>query len=699
LTKSQSARKSYLTLTDLVYDVADILQPQERLTPSQSAEKYRYINNPGSFVGQWSNDTTPYLMEPANCCDDRSYNAVVFVGPAQCGKTDGLLLNWVLHSAVVDPADMLLIEKSQTAARDFSRRRIDRLHRHSKAIGAKLIKRRDSDNTFDKMYSSGMLLTLSYPAINELSGRPVPRVALTDYDRMPENVDGEGSPFDLARKRTTTFRSFAKTLAESSPGYSVDDVRWIPRSAHEAPPCKGILALYNRGDRRRFYWPCPHCGEYFEADFELLDWPDSADLMECAEGAYMRCPHCYPSSGLKITQDKKYDLNLQGVWIRDGQRMSKDGALSGLPTRSDIASFWLKGVAAGFSSWRTLVLNYLKAEQEFERTGSQEALKATVNTDQGKPYYPRGEEVGRLPEDLKARAEDLGERVVPAGVRFLVAMADVQKNAWVVQVFGIGKGFDVWLIDRIKIIKSRRKDEDGDTLWVKPHTYLEDWEILVDDVLQRTYPLADNSGRHMQVRMLTCDSGGKKGVTANAYEFWKRLRDDGDRPGLHKRFVLTKGDPSIGAPRVRVSFPDSGTTKGRDAGARGEVPVLMINTNAIKDMLNAKLDNLKPGAGMIHFPKWMDDEVFSELTVEQKTPKGWENPGGHRNEAWDLFVYCLALCVHLRIEHIDWDNPPGWAQDWDSNDLVFQKDASGTYRFANKEKDESSLASLAARLA
>nr|WP_285222385.1 phage terminase large subunit family protein [Escherichia coli] len=21
--------------------------------------------------------------------------------------------------------------------------------------------------------------------------------------------------------------------------------------------------MYNRGDRRRWYWPCPHCGEYF----------------------------------------------------------------------------------------------------------------------------------------------------------------------------------------------------------------------------------------------------------------------------------------------------------------------------------------------------------------------------------------------------------------------------------------------------
>ena len=31
---------------------------------------------------------------------------------------------------------------------------------------------------------------------------------------------------------------------------------WIPESLHEAPPTRGILSLYNGGDRRRWYWRC-----------------------------------------------------------------------------------------------------------------------------------------------------------------------------------------------------------------------------------------------------------------------------------------------------------------------------------------------------------------------------------------------------------------------------------------------------------
>ena len=676
----------------MVCEMAEILQPPERLTVSQAAAKYRYLNNPGSYVGPWLNDTTPYMTEPMDVLTARDFNACIFVGAAQCAKTDALLLNWVNYSILCDPSDMLLIEKSQAASRDFSRRRLDRLHRHTKLTGEKLVKRRDSDNTFDKFYTTGMMLTLSWPAINELSGRPVPRVALTDYDRMPQDIDGEGSPFDLARKRTTTFRSFAMTLAESSPGYAIDDTRWLAGSGHEAPPCPGILALYNRGDRRRFYWPCPHCKEWFEGDFDLLVWVDSVDLLECAESAKMACPHC----AALIEHGQKHDLNLVGRWVRDGQKLLADGTLTGNPVRSDIASFWLKGTAAAFASWRTLVLNFLKAQQEFERTGSQEALKSTVNTDQGKPYYPRGAESERLPEDIKARAEQLGDRVVPEGVRFLVACVDVQKNRWVAQVFGVGVGGDLWLIDRINIIKSKRVDADGERLWVKPASYLEDWDLLISEVLQKTYPLSTDPKRHMQIKVMSCDSGGAAGVSNNAYDFWRKLRDNGS--GMHKRFMLIKGDHTAGAPRVRVVYPDSSTVKGARAGARGEIPVLLLNTNMLKDRLSAMLERTESGGGQIHMPDWLEDDVYVEMTVERRTAKGWLNPKSYRNEAWDLFTYCVGLCVHLRVEHLNWENPPGWAQTWEKNDLISSTDQTQLL-FVNKAKSSYDLKALATTLA
>ena len=678
--------KTYATLGDLLCEAADVLRPAERLTVSQAAAKYRKLHNPGAYSGNWLNEKVPYMVEPMDVLASRDYNACVFAGPAQCAKTDALLLNWITHSAVCDPMDMMIVQTAQNVARDFSIRRVDRLHRHTPAVG-ELALGGNKDNVFDKHYRSGMMLTLSWPSINELSGRPIPHMALTDVDRMPENIDGEGSPFDLARKRTTTFGSSAMTLAESSPAFEVADPRWMPSSPHEAPPCPGILALYNRGDRRRWFWPCPRCNEFFEPAFKLLKWEPTKDFVAAAESARMVCPACK----CEIEHFRKESMNLSGTWVKEGQYIDHNGRITGHPVRSDIASFWLKGPAAAFINWHKMTLNYLLAEQEFERTGSQEALKSTVNTDQGEPFYPRGSETMRAPEEMKDRAvqapmksEGESEKpLVPHGVRFLLAEVDVQHNRWEVQVHGIRRGqtlYDIQVIDRFPIIKSNRIDpHTGGPAWVKPGSYLEDWDLLTEQVLRREYELEDGSG-FMGIKLVVCDSGGKDGVTANAYNYWRKLRSE----GMHKRFMLLKGDSSPGAPRVRIDYPDTGR-KDRTANARGEIPIMFINPNMLKDDLNGRLDRTEEGGGSIQYPDWLPDSWFVELTAERRTPKGWEKVASQkRNEAWDLLVYCIATCIYLGVERWNWNEPPGWAAEWEANTLV--RKPSQAARFTPVEK-------------
>lgn len=686
------------TLEQLMLQTAEMVRPPERLTVSEAATKYRYLNNPGSYVGPWKNEMTPYLVKPMDVLTSTQYRSMIFVGPAQCGKTD-MLLNYIAFSAKCDPADMMLVQTAQATARDFSKRRVQRLFRHSPLVGAAVAPGRQNKNTYDIHFSAGWMLTLSWPTINELSGKPIPRLWLTDYDRMDQDVDGEGSPFDLAAKRATTFARYGMCAAESSPGFVIEDPNWLPSTPHEAPPTQGILSLYNRGDRHRWYWRCPHCQHSFEPDFTLLTWPESKDIMECAEAAHLPCPHC----GGVIYHDTtdgvpgKYELNMTGDWIADGMKWMPDGTIAGEPRRTEVASFWLKGVAAAFTDWKTLVLKYLSAKEEFERTNNEESLKTTTNTDQGLPYLPKSLQNELLPEELKSRAQDLGERVVPDGVRFLVATIDVQASAFVVQVHGFGVGGDVWIVDRFRIYKSKRLDEDGERYPVNPGGYPEDWHLLLDEVLLKTYPLADGSGRQMQIKAVACDSGGRAGVTPNAYNFWRYLRDEGPSDS-HLRFQLVKGDPLPNAPRVQVRFPDS-ERKDRHAGARGDVPVLHINSNTLKDQVSGMLTRKDPGGGCVNFPKWLPDWFYTELTVERRTPKGWENPRKLRNESWDLLVYAVAISLSriIRIEHMDWSNPESWAAPWDINDLVSTSDLNK--RFAEKPKGDYDLAKLAEQLA
>lgn len=701
------------SLEKMLVAAAEAVRPPERLTVAQAAARYRKLNNRGSYVGDWDNSMAPYLVEPMEILTDLNYTGMVFVGPAQCGKTE-LYLNWHTYTVVVDPADLTLIQTSQGTASDFSKRRVDRLHRDSKEVGSGLIHGRNYDNTFDKRYTAGAMITLSWPSINELSGRPIPRMFLTDYDRMDQDVDSNGAPYDLAQARTTTFGRHGMTAAESSPSFPVLDPRWSRSTPHEAPPTEGILALYNRGDRRRWYWPCTACGYAFEPDFSLMHWPKSDDLLYSAENAWLECPHCQAKyvHGGGNGLPGKHEMNRRGTWVADGQTLTPDGEITGTRMRSMIASFWLKGSAAAFKDWKTLVLKYLQAEQEYRQTGSEDALKATVNVDQGTAYLPKSQESDRLPEDIKARAKDFGHKVVPPGVRFLVASIDVQKNRFVVQVHGVGMGGDIWIVDRFDLRYSRRVDEDreGQVHFVKPFTFKEDWRILLDEVILKTYPLADGSGREMAVKLIVSDSGGQDEGTANAYEFWRWLKngpkpEDPDAedwplwaPGLHNRFQLYKGRGT--GPRVQIAYPDS-QRKDRHAGARGEIPVLQVNANSVKNQIDSMLDRTQEGLGKINFASWLDLNFYKELCVEVKNHKGeWENPKRFRNESWDLLVMAQSGLIetkHVGIERLNWSDPPGWAAEWDDNDLVFSPEG-GENPIASKKASGYDLAKLAEAL-
>lgn len=660
----------YKSIGAIISSIGEMLQPAERLTVSQAAERYRFVNQPGAYVGPWLNTTTPMMVEPMDTFTSRAYTGLIFIGPAQSGKTDSLILNTLAYSIKVEPMDMMVVCPTQAAGRDFSMRRIDRLHQHSKEIGAMQLPGADSDNKFDKHYRTGMMMTISWPTPTELAGKPIGRIVMTDYDRMPDDVGGDGNAYDLASKRTTTFGTYAMTLAESSPSREVSDLKWIPRTPHEAPPATGIFALYNRGDRRRWYWPCPECGEYFEGKFEHLKYTKQKGVSnaDIADTVYMKCPVL--SCGAHILPDDRDAMQARGKWVKDGQGITRDGMIFGNGPRTRIASFWLRGVAAVFTNWRLLVAQYLDALDDYEKTGSEDALRKFYNNDLAEPYYPKSTENVRSPEELMARAEKgLPARMVPKGVRFLVGLIDVQNSKWVVQVFGVmpGRPFDMVTVDRFDIVKSKRLDEDGERLYVKPATYLEDWDEITEQVIDKHYEIDDGTGRQMGIRFTACDSGGREGVTTRAYDYYRKLREE----GKHTRFILLKGDSTPNQPRSRITTPDSNRRDAK-AVARGDVPVLMLNPNLLKDDLAARLDCVEPGRGMYRTPDWLDSKFYAELCEEIRTPKGWENPANHRNETWDLSYYCIGLCTStlLRVESLDWDNPPNWAAEWDANDLV-----------------------------
>ena len=666
-----------VTLGSIVCDSAAIWKPPERLTVTEAAVRYRKLKNPPIYEGPYKASETPYMIEPQNMTMSPVHKGVIFCGPSQSGKTESVILNSVAYVVKCSPMDGIVFGPTAVMARDFAKRRIDRMHTHSAEIGEQMLPGQHNDNTHDKTYKSGMILTISWPSVNEAASKPVPIVWLTEYDRMPDDVDGEGSMFVLAKARTISFRNLGMIVVDSSPSRPITDTK-KKLTEHEAPPCTGVLGLYNEGDRRRWKWPCPHCGEFFEGSFKLLVYnrtrknEDGDEIpltsYEMGESVYMACPN----NGCVIEPVHKVAMNARGVWLREGEHIKADGTRYGTPRRSQYASYWLKGTAAAYVSWAELVVATEDAIKKFEDTGTDEDLKTVINTLHGEPYVPKANEATRLPEDLQNRAVEGCDKTVPLDVRALFACVDVQDNRFEVQVMGIKPGnrrgrFDVVVIDRFPIKKSEREDEDGHPYMVRPSAYPEDWDKIQSEVMEKTYPLAGKVGE-MRIAMTFCDSGGRAGATTNAYAFWRKLRLTGD----HKRFHLVKGTGDKDKPRVQIVYPDNSGRKDRHVNARGEIPVLLIQTNLIKDTLNGMLDRTEAGGGMIqiskHFEFWFFEELCREVRDDNKG--AWLNPAGRRNEAWDLLVYFLAGCRFRKVEQVDWEDPPSWLHPWASNPLV-----------------------------
>lgn len=660
--------------SEILSGLADNFAPAAELSVSDAIAKCLVLAS-----GPYEPGLTPYMREPADMLGSRKFHTVVVIGPARTGKTVTLIDGWIARNVAFDPGDMLVVQSSQDLARYYSKVRVKRMIDASPMVRERQSSRRQDDNTFDKMFRSGMCLAFGWPSGAQLSGRDFRYVALTEYDAASDDIDGEGSLYVLARKRTDTYLSAGKVLVESSVRAEYTDPSWVRRVQHEAPPATGITALYNSGTMCWYHWQCEHCGEWLALDPDvhvMFGLPSLDDLCEQLKGldaaewarsmAHIACRSC----GAEFDEGRKRQLNGAGMWVPSGCTIV-DGVLVGSPRDTGVYSAQIPCVAAAYQSWQSVLMRYAVAIQDYARTGSEVEIKSTVNLDQGRAYLSllSGGRRGLDAESTKRRTE-LQQGIVPHGARFLTAQVDVQagkRRGFVIQVVAWGRDREHWIVDRYALKSSARLDPDGKPYPIDPSGYVEDWGRLKEKAIERTYPLADGSGRVMRVRLTVCDSGGEDGVSNRAYEFHRRLM----REGKDGRFRLLKGRDT-GPRMLPDQYPDTRGRKDRDSGSAGDVPVCFVNVNELKDTLAADLERTAPGPGYWHIPRWMDDSHVRELTAEVRTSAGWRKTShAAKNESIDLCVYAEAAYLRLQGERIDWDNPPAWAAEWERNSEVY----------------------------
>ena len=517
---------------------------------------------------------------------------IVLMSGAQLGKTEAGN-NWIGYCIHQAPGPFLAVQPTVDMAKRLSQQRIEPLIEESPELRRLIMpaRSRDSGNTvLAKRFAGGQLVLTGANSATGLRSMPARWVFLDEIDAYDGDVDGEGDPVALAEARTRTFGHRRKIFMVSTP-----TIKGLSRIERE----------YEASDQRRYFVPCPHCGEMQWLKFERLVWDKGSP-----QTAQYRCENCEEP----IAEHHKTAMLENGEWRPTAE--SQDPHTIG---------FHISGLYSpvGWLSWAQIAREWEAAQ------GNDAALKTAKNTLLGETWQERGE----APD--WERISDRRERFIapaPVGTLFLTAGADVQANRIEVDVWGWGRGLESWLVDHI-VIDGSPADE---ATWVE-----------LDGILDQVWD--HESGRGMQLSRLAIDTGY---ATSEVYA-WARHVGFG-------KVAPIKGVEGFNrsAPVSSPTFVDV-TWRGRKISRGARLWTVAVSTfksetyrllNLPRPTDEDREQGVVDPAGTVHLPKWADQEWIRQLVAEQlvvtKTKRGFQKLEWQklreRNEALDCRVYARA---------------------------------------------------------
>lgn len=514
-----------------------------------------------------------------DACNEPGIHTVVFMKSAQCGFTE-CLLNILGYYISQDPSPILWVNPTLEMSEVASKTRLAPMLRDTPCLQGLVAdaKSRDSGNTLlSKSFPGGVLAMAGANSPAGLASRPIRIVLCDEVDRFPASAGPEGDPVNLAIKRSATFQN-RKIILGSTP--TIKDHSRIEQA-------------YLQSDQRRYYIPCPHCGEYQPLAWANLHW--QADRPDTATYACRQC-------AALIEEKHKAGLLARGEWRAEN------------PAIKGVAGFHLNELYSPWRRWADVVTDFLSAKQ------SPETLKTWINTSLGETWEEQAEKSD--PDALLSRRENYTESRLPADVLYLTAGVDVQDNRLECEIVG-------WRQDR--------PDAPPESWGVAYHVLSGDpartgvWGDL-DTLLTQEWTTED--GRKLRVQAACVDSGGHH--TSRVYAWCEA------RKGRH--IYATKGLPGPSRPIWRQK---AGKSK------KYQADVWHLGVDAGKDAWYGRLKITEPGPGYCHFPLAYDETYFAGLTAEQVRTKyrqgrpfrEWFCPKGKRNEPLDIRVLALAALL------------------------------------------------------
>tara|TARA_R110002073_G_scaffold326370_1_gene506150 strand:+ start:543 stop:2375 length:1833 start_codon:yes stop_codon:yes gene_type:complete len=561
---------------------------------SEWADANVILNEDSAEPGPYRTNRTPYVREWQDSAGLSHVRQVTSVASTQVGKTQsGLnILAWAIAQ---DPGPITWVMPTREDANEFGENRVQPMIDSCPALRRQLTGERFDSKKRQIQFQRCRMLFRSAVTPKELAQYPARWLFGDECDKWPARAKGEAPPFDLARERTRTFWNHRVYLS-STP--TTDEAL--------------IWREFQRGDRRRFHVPCPHCGKFQVLRWKQVKWEsddvDTEEKMRAARAAWYECEHCKG----RIEDLHKQTMLEQGAWCPEAVDFESHLVDGKFELQDDTTPHRSYHIWAGYSPW----LAWWELAAEFLRTVGKPEFQNFVNSWLGEPWVSKVEET--RPEEIKACVGGYHRGEVPEGVRVITAGVDVQKRWLAFTIRGWGVGMESWLLDHGRLDDF---DQLAGVLFSKPFPRGLMLHSAFVDANYRTSEVIDFARAHpAQVKM------------CRGQEF--------DEP-IPFRSQSVERHPRTGVPI-------------------GNLKAWHLNVGMFKDLL---AQSLRIGGvaenGAFHVYEEVDkvylEEMTSEHKVEQKsgerTRERWVKKQGHlQNHFWDTEVYNRAVAHLIRVD-------------------------------------------------
>lgn len=647
-------------------------RPRIQLDVDECADRYRRMPAHNGIPGDWSTESQQVGQGAMKAVTEPGVHTITGCVCTQVLKT-ALLENTILHSIVVDPSPMIVVEPTKGMAEDLVANKLRPMlelvkHGVKKRIRKSLMGRITFDGGFLKIANARSAVNIAMNAV---------RIVMSDEIDKNMFDKAHGDPVANAERRNSTFGSRKKNIRVCSPS--------TERGA--------IWQSWLSSDQRRPYVRCPHCqhehimrwrtwmpwrinekgvvepNEPYDfndvrpgQDFSIRPKLDQDGQHEHDEfGAAQYAYHCPNPSCAKPWSEFDRLIALRRIvwrqtrpftccgrvqhpeierrWVHEdgkGNVLTDDEVRNtryvigyavcsdpdchgkdGLPRRKvprGHAGFWANRFYDMIDGSATNIMKLFH--------GREGGYKSFVNSDMAE-VFNQSSGLKMSVTGLAAR-ETVYDAAMPRRAAIITAGIDTQIDRLALAIWAHGRDGEMWLL--------HYEELQGDT--TQPYV----WDRLETMLVEGAF--RDAKGVPHRVMLSCLDIAGAKQSSQMAIAFTKRRR-------LGQRVLPIVGKQEGGNNEQAPIWPLLGAKLGK---ARYE-----IGTHTAKDLIEHMMAQREPGPNYMHFPSGKVPEGFYDmlLSEERKTRENssrmwWDKRyEGIRNEALDCTVYAIAARVAM----------------------------------------------------